>query len=182
LIALPVMIIIEPYRLKRLTAFINPWETPQAEGYQLIQSYYALGSGGFFGVGLQNSRQQYLFLPFSESDFILSIIGEETGYFGCLLLMAIFFAFIYFGIKISASADTRLKCYLSSGITLIVAIQTVVNIAVVSGTIPPTGLPLPFVSAGGSSLVAFLLATGLLAKCSNKDGVINRNPKNNKNN
>ncbi len=169
LVALPVMIAIEPYRLRRLTAFINPWETPQAEGYQLIQSYYALGSGGWFGVGIGQSRQKYLFLPFSESDFILSVIGEETGWVGCLFLMLIFATFIYFGIKIAAGAATRLKCYVAGGITAIIAIQSAVNFAVVSGTIPPTGLPLPFVSAGGSSLVAFLLATGLLAKCAERE-------------
>lgn len=163
-IALPVMIIIEPYRLKRLTAFINPWENPQGEGYQLIQSYYALGSGGWFGVGIGNSRQKFLFLPFSESDFILSIIGEETGLFGCLIVILLFSVFIYCGIKIAVSARTRFYCYLSAGLTLVVAVQAIINIAVVSGAIPPTGLPLPFVSAGGSSLVAFLLASGLLVQ------------------
>lgn len=171
LIAVPALIIAEPYRIKRMTAFLNPWENPQAEGYQLIQSYYALGSGGWFGLGIGNSRQKYLFLPFSESDFILSVIGEETGLAGVMLLLLIFGVFIYAGVKIAVSADTRFKCYLAAGITAVVAVQTAVNAAVVSGTIPPTGLPLPFVSAGGSSLVAFLLASGVLAGCRGKGGV-----------
>lgn len=164
-IAVPALIIAEPYRLKRLTAFINPWENPQAEGYQLIQSYYALGSGGLFGIGIGNSRQKLLYLPFAESDFILSVIGEETGFVGILLIMAIFCALIYAGVKISASADTRFKSYLAAGITSVIAVQTIINAAVVSGTIPPTGLPLPFISAGGSSLVAFMAASGVLASC-----------------
>lgn len=164
IIVLPVMIIVEPYRFKRLTAFINPWENPQSEGYQLIQSYYALGSGGLFGVGIGNSRQKYLFLPFSESDFILSIIGEETGLFGCIIVVLIFAFFVYCGIKIAVSARTRFYSYLSAGLTLVVAVQAIINIAVVSGSIPPTGLPLPFISAGGSSLVAFLLASGILVQ------------------
>ena len=164
--AVPVMIIAEPYRLKRLAAFIDPWKNPLGEGYQLIQSYYALGSGGFFGVGLFNSRQKYLFLPFAESDFILSVIGEELGYAGCLLLFALFAALIYLGYAAAVRADTPFKCYLAAGITSVIAVQTLVNAAVVSGAIPPTGLPLPFISAGGSSLVAFMAACGLLLNVS----------------
>lgn len=167
-VALPVMIAVEPYRLKRLTAFIDPWANPRAEGYQLIQSYYALGSGGWFGVGIGNSRQKYLYLPFAESDFVLSVVGEETGFVGILFLLMLFCVYIYAGIKISARADTRFKCYLAAGVTAVVAVQTAVNFAVVSGTIPPTGLPLPFISAGGSSLVAFLAFSGVLAACAGK--------------
>ena len=154
-----------PYRMKRLLAFLNPWENPKGEGYQLIQSYYALGSGGFFGLGYLNSRQKYLFLPFSESDFVLSVIGEETGFFGVTILAIIFIVFVYSGIKIAINAKTRFKSYLATGITAIVAIQSAINFAVVSGAIPPTGLPLPFVSAGGSSLVAFMTFSGVLCLC-----------------
>lgn len=91
----PVLIVLEPYRLDRLMAFLNPWESPLEEGYQLIQSFYALGSGGLFGVGLFNSRQKYLFLPFSESDFIFSVIGEELGYFGCAAVIAVYVVIIW---------------------------------------------------------------------------------------
>ena len=174
-LAVPALIIAEPYRLKRLIAFIDPWENPKAEGYQLIQSYYALGNGGWFGVGFGNSRQKYLFLPFSESDFVLSVIGEETGFVGVVILAAIFCALIYAGVKIAASADTRYKCYLASGIVAVIAVQAVVNFAVVGGAIPPTGLPLPFVSAGGSSLVAFMCATGALAACAGPDAHSQKN-------
>ncbi|OKZ57951.1 MAG: hypothetical protein BHV97_02015 [Clostridium sp. CAG:349_48_7] len=118
--ATPVLIVAEPYRMKRLLAFLNPWENPKGEGYQLIQSYYALGSGGFFGLGYLNSRQKYLFLPFSESDFVLSVIGEETGFFGVTILAIIFIVFVYSGIKIAINAKTRFKSYLATGITAIV--------------------------------------------------------------
>lgn len=165
---IPVLIIIEPYRLMRLSAFIDPWSSPRNEGYQLIQSLYALGGGGLFGVGLFNSRQKFDFLPFSESDFIFSIIGEELGLFGCLLLICAFALFIYRGIKIALKADTLFGCYLASGISMIVAIQVIINIAVVTGSIPPTGLPLPFISYGGSSLMVFMGASGVLLNISRK--------------
>ena len=156
------LIVIEPYRMERLVAFINPWANPQGEGYQLIQSLYSLSSGGLFGVGLFNSRQKYLFLPFSESDFIFSIIGEETGFFGCFLLMLIFGVLIYQGIKIAFHAKDRFGCYLASGIISIIATQVLINIAVVTGSIPPTGLPLPFISAGSTALVVFMAGVGIL--------------------
>ena len=158
----PVLIAIEPYRLKRLTAFLNPWDSPLSEGYQLIQSFYALGSGGLFGVGLFNSRQKYLFLPFSESDFIFSVIGEELGFFGCAIVMAVFLLIIFRAVKIAKNAPDGFGCYLSSGIAALIAIQVCINIAVVSGSIPPTGLPLPFVSAGSSSIIVFCAAVGFL--------------------
>lgn len=166
LLAIPALIIAEPYRLKRLAAFLDPWSSPQGEGYQLIQSYYALGSGGWFGVGLFNSRQKYLFLPFSKSDFILSVIGEELGVIGCLFLIALFCVLIYRGFRAAANARTRFRAYLAAGVTLVIAIQTVINIAVVCGAVPPTGLPLPYISAGGSSVVAFMAASGALLNIS----------------
>ncbi|HEY8390198.1 MAG TPA: putative lipid II flippase FtsW [Clostridia bacterium] len=168
----PILIIIEPYRMNRLSAFLNPWASPLEEGFQLIQSYYSLGSGGLFGVGLFNSRQKYLFLPFSESDFIFSIIGEELGLFGSFLTIAVFCIIIYRCIRVAINAPDRLGCYIASGVGAIIAIQVAVNIAVVTGSIPPTGLPLPFVSAGSSSLVVFLGGIGIvqnIARNSNKD-------------
>lgn len=165
-----VLILIEPYRLQRLLAFLDPWQSPLDEGYQLIQSYYALGSGGLFGVGIFNSRQKYLFLPFAESDFILSIIGEETGLLGVLVIMVLFCIILIKGIKIAKIARDRFSCYLAVGITAITTVQALLNMAVVCGAIPPTGLPLPFVSAGGSSLVAYMGAIGVLNGI-NKQGV-----------
>ena len=158
----PVLILLEPYRMNRLTAFLDPWASPLGEGYQLIQSFYSLGSGGLFGLGLFNSRQKYLFLPFSESDFILSIIGEELGLFGCMVLFAGYVLLIARAVRIAQNSADRFGCYLAGGVASIIAIQTLINIAVVTGSIPPTGLPLPFISSGSSSLIVFLASIGIL--------------------
>lgn len=158
----PLLIVMEPYRMQRLTAFLDPWSSPLEEGFQLIQSYYALGSGGLFGVGFGNSRQKNLFLPFAESDFIFSIIGEEFGFFACVLVVLLYILVVFRGFSIAKRAKTRFECYLATGITALIAIQTFLNIAVVTGTIPPTGLPLPFISAGSTSLVMFIGAIGVL--------------------
>lgn len=163
------LIISEPYRLNRLSAFLNPWASPKGEGYQLLQSLYALGSGGMFGVGLFNSRQKFSFLPFSESDFILSIVGEETGFFGIFLLFLLYFFIIYRGIKIALSSKDIYGYYLAMGITLIFAIQVIVNALVVSGSIPPTGLPLPLMSSGNTSIMVFYAEFGILYNVSKSD-------------
>lgn len=160
--AVPALIIAEPYRLNRLVAFLNPWLNPKTEGYQLIQSLYALGAGGLFGVGLFNSRQKYMFLPFAESDFIFSIIGEEFGLFGCLIVMIMFVIMIYQGIKVALHANDRFGAYLATGITTVITSQVLINIAVVTGSIPPTGVPLPFISSGGTALVVFMSSIGVL--------------------
>ncbi len=162
IILVPILIIIEPYRLDRLLAFINPWVNPQGEGYQLIQSFFSISNGGLFGVGLFNSRQKYLFLPFAESDFIFAVIGEEFGLVGCILLLSIYFVLIVCGIKIAIKSKNRFGAYLASGIIGVIVIQTTINIAVVTGLIPPTGLPLPFISMGSTSIVVFMSAIGVL--------------------
>ena len=171
----PLLIIIEPYRLKRIVAFLDPWQSPQGEGFQLIQSLYSLGSGGFFGVGLFNSRAKYSFLPFSESDFIFSIIGEELGLCGAIFVLVVFAILIFAGFKIAQKSTTRFGCYLATGISSLIAIQVVLNVAVCSGLVPPTGLPLPFMSAGSTSLVMFMSAIGVLLNISkqNKNKFIN---------
>jgi len=161
-VAVPLLIVAEPYRLARLMAYLDPWASPKGEGYQLIQSFYALGSGGWFGVGFFNSRQKFDFLPFAESDFIFAVIGEEIGFIGCIFVLSIFVVLVYQGFKIAKNANSRFECYLASGISCVIAIQTLLNVAVVTGTIPPTGLPLPFISSGGSSLMVFMASTGLL--------------------
>ena len=162
IVAAVVLILVEPYRFARLMAFIDPWESPLEEGYQLIQSYYGLGAGGFFGVGLFNSRQKYLFLPFAESDFIFSVIGEEFGLLGCAVVMCAYLFIIRRALKISMGANDRFGSLLASGIAAILAIQVMVNIAVVTGSIPPTGLPLPFISSGSSGLIVFMSSIGVL--------------------
>ena len=162
LIAVPLLIVIEPYRMKRLLAFLDPWSEASSVGYQLVQSLYALGAGGVFGVGLFNSRQKYLFLPFAESDFIFSIIGEELGFVGCLLIISIFAILVWRIVKIACNSTTRFGSLLASGIASIISIQVLLNIAVVTGSIPPTGLPLPFISAGSTSLLVFMSAIGIV--------------------
>lgn len=166
LIALLILILIEPYRLKRLMAFINPWASPKGEGYQLLQSLYALGSGGFFGVGLFNSRQKFRFLPFAESDFILAVIGEELGFIGVLILFCLMFFVSFRGYKTAIKCKTYLGFMMAFGISTVFTLQVLINALVVTGSIPPTGLPLPFVSCGNTSLIVFMAAFGLLYKIS----------------
>ena len=162
LVLAPVLIIIEPYRLKRLLAFINPWASPKGEGYQLLQSLYALGSGGLFGTGLFKSRQKYRFLPFAESDFILSIIGEELGFFGASILFIAIGFLVYRGFVAAAKCKTYFGTLLGIGIISVFAVQAGVNALVVTGSIPPTGLPLPLISSGNTSIIVFLAAFGVL--------------------
>ncbi|MBP5242368.1 MAG: FtsW/RodA/SpoVE family cell cycle protein, partial [Clostridia bacterium] len=130
--------------------------------YQLIQSLYALGNGGWFGVGLFHSRQKYRFLPFAESDFILSIIGEEFGFIGVILLFAVAAVIVYRGFRIAARCDNLFGTMLASGITVVFGLQTLLNALVVSGSIPPTGLPLPLISSGNTSLIITMLSMGIL--------------------
>ena len=169
LLAVPLLILAEPYRLSRLSAFLDPWENPKGEGYQLIQSLYALGNGGWFGAGLFQSRQKYRFLPFAESDFILSIIGEELGFVGILGLFFISLCLIFRGIVAAKNAEDFFSFLMASGITLVYGIQTVVNALVVSGSIPPTGLPLPLISSGNTSLIITMGSMGLLYGISKKE-------------
>lgn len=161
-LSVPLLIIAEPYRLNRLSAFLNPWASPKGEGYQLLQSLYALGSGGWFGVGLFNSRQKFRFLPFSESDFILAVIGEETGFIGLILLFSLIVFIVFRGIKIALKSKDFFGFLLSVGISCVIGVQSVINALVVTGSIPPTGLPLPLVSAGNTSLIVFLFSFGVM--------------------
>lgn len=161
-VAVPVLIILEPYRLQRLSAFIDPWASPKDEGYQLIQSLYALGNGGIFGRGLFNSTQKYRFLPFAESDFILAIMGEELGYVGLLIFFAACGFIVYRGFKIAKNCKDRFGFLLAAGFTLVYGIQVAINALVVSGTIPPTGLPLPLISSGNTSLIITMASMGVL--------------------
>ena len=162
------LILAEPYRLSRLTAFLNPWSSPKGEGYQLLQSLYGLGSGGWFGVGLFKSRQKYAFLPFAESDFILSVIGEEIGFIGLFLFFALIFFIVYRGLKIAAKAEDVFGFVLAVGITMIFGIQAIINALVVTGSIPPTGLPLPLVSSGNTSIIIFMAEMGILYNVSKR--------------
>ncbi len=157
-----ILIFLEPYRISRLMAFINPWSNPKGEGYQLLQSLYALGSGGWFGVGLFNSRQKYAFLPFAESDFILSVVGEEIGFIGLLFFFALLGFIIFRGLKTASKAKDLFGFMLAVGITMIFGIQVTINALIVTGSIPPTGLPLPLVSSGNTSIIIFMAEMGVL--------------------
>ena len=168
LVCVPLLIIAEPYRLNRLSAFLNPWASPKGEGYQLIQSLYALGSGGLFGVGLFNSRQKFRFLPFSESDFILAVIGEEIGFIGLICLFGLITFIVIRGISVGIKSKDYFGFLIAIGVSAIMGIQSLVNALVVTGSIPPTGLPLPLVSAGNTSLITFLFAYGVVFNVSKR--------------
>ena len=142
------LIIAAPYRLKRILSFLNPWEDPLGSGFQIIQSLYAIGPGGLFGYGFLNSRQKHFYLPEPQTDFIFSIISEEFGFVGILIVSILFLIIIYSGFKISTRSNDLFGKYLSFGITFQLAFQAILNLMVVVGLIPVTGVTLPFLSYG----------------------------------
>lgn len=154
------------YRLKRLTSFLDPFQDPLGDGYQVIQSLLALGSGGLFGVGLGKSIQKTLYLPEPQNDFIFAIIGEELGFIGCLILIACYIVLIWRGVHIALNAPDMFATLLASGITIMLALQVILNIAVVTSSMPPTGITLPFVSYGGNALILFMGSMGILLNIS----------------
>lgn len=156
----------EDYRRARLMSFRNPFDYMTDEGYQLSQSLLAFGSGGLFGMGLGLGRQKYAFLPYPESDFIFAVVGEDLGMVGCLSVMTLFGAFLFFGFRIALRCQDRFGSLLAGGITAMIGVQCVLNIAVVIGLIPTTGLPLPFFSAGGTSVSIVMGAVGVLLNIS----------------
>ncbi|NQT95134.1 MAG: putative lipid II flippase FtsW [Candidatus Omnitrophica bacterium] len=156
------LIAMKPYRIKRITAFLNPWADPRGTGFQIIQSFIALGSGGLFGVGLAHSKQKLFYLPEAHTDFIFSIIGEELGLVGTLGVVVLFGAFIYLGFRIAYSARDLFGQFLAFGLVTMIALQAIINIAAVTGSVPTKGLPLPFISYGGTSLVYSMVSVGLL--------------------
>ena len=166
---LPLLIIAEPYRLKRLYAFIDPWSSPKGEGYQLIQSLYAFGSGGLFGTGLFKSRQKLKFLPFSESDFILSVISEECGFVGVALLLCLYGFLVYRMVKTALKKRDLFGYYLCLGIAAAFVVQVTVNALVVTGSIPPTGLPLPLISSGNTQIIVFMSEIGVVSSAVKND-------------
>lgn len=159
------------FRIQRLVTFLHPFEDTQGAGWQIIQSLYAIGSGGLFGVGLGNSTQKYLYLPEAHNDFIFSIIAEELGFVGCILVIALFAVFIWRGIIIAMKAPDMFSSLLAAGITTMVGLQAIINIAVVTSSMPNTGMPLPFFSYGGTALLILLSSVGILlniSRCSKK--------------
>ena len=156
----------EGYRRARMLNFLNPWKDPAGDGYQLIQSFYALGAGGVTGLGLGQSRQKTLYMPEPHNDFIFSIIGEELGLIGCLFIIFLFIFFVWRGIKVAMKARDTYGTLLAVGITSIIAVQAIINIAVVTGSMPVTGVPMPFISYGGTSLVINMTAMGIILNIS----------------
>jgi len=150
------------YRYKRLMGFIRPWEDPTGTSFQIIQSFLSFGSGGLFGLGLGEGRQKLFFLPAPHTDFIFSIIGEELGLVGAMIVLLLFFILAFRGIQIGISIPDRFGSYLALGITLMIALQAVINMGVVLGLLPTKGLTLPFVSYGGTSLIANFIGLGIL--------------------
>jgi cell division protein FtsW len=160
----------DPYKLARIVAFIDPWKDPEDKGFHIVQSLMALGSGGWFGVGLGFSRQKFFWLPEAHTDFIGSIIGEEVGFVGIAAIVALFVVFAYRAVRIALDADDRFGFFLAIGCMSMIVIQAFVNLGVVSSSWPVTGVPLPFISFGGSSLVTSLVAVALVANVGRSRG------------
>ena len=162
-------VVSEPYRMSRLMVFLDPWNDGKegfGTGYQLIHSLYAIAGGGVFGVGLGNSHEKYLYLTQSDTDFIFAIIAEELGLVGALVVIALFALFLYAGMRIARSATDNFGTMVAGGLTIMIAFQAFLNIAMVVGWFPVVGKPLPFVSSGGSSLIATLAMVGLILSVS----------------
>lgn len=166
LLGLTVIIVKSPYRLKRLVSFIDPWSDPKGDGWQVVQSLYAFGSGGLFGRGLGRSMQKFLYIPEPCNDFILPILAEELGFIGVLTVLVLFMVFFWRGIKVAIYAQDMFGSLLAIGITSLIMIQVVVNVAVVTSSMPVTGMPLPFFSYGGTSLIFLMSAVGILLNIS----------------
>jgi cell division protein FtsW len=161
-----IMIITEPYRLKRLVAFLDPWSDVKGGGWQIIQSLLAIGSGGIFGRGLGRSLQKFLYIPEPYNDFIFAVLSEELGFLGVIFVLLLFTIFVWRGVKVAMNAQDTFGSMVAIGITTLIAVQVVVNIMVVTSSMPVTGMPLPFFSYGGTSLVFLLSAVGILLNIS----------------
>ena len=159
-----------PYRRERLLSFTDPFAKMSDEGYQLAQSLIAFGSGGLFGMGLGMGRQKYAYLPYPESDFIFAIVGEDFGFVGCVAVIALFAAFLLCGMRIAMSCRDKFGALLAAGITCAITVQAFLNMGVVVGLLPTTGLPLPFFSAGGTSISLTMAAVGILMNISRTAG------------
>ena len=168
-IGVVVISFVTPYRLRRLTSYLDPWNDPQGAGFQIIQSLLAVGSGGLMGLGLGASRQKYFYLPQQFTDFIFAIMCEELGFFGGLMVVTLFCYFAYTGFRIALSTNDNFRTLLATGLVIWLSLQALINIMVVVGLIPTTGIPLPFISYGGTSTFVNLLAVGLILNVGRKN-------------
>lgn len=165
------LIIVAPYRLARILSFLNPWSDPLGSGFQIIQSLYAIGPSGLFGKGFGNSIQKHFYLPEPQTDFIFAIISEEFGFIGILVIAFLFLTLFYNTLKVSLECNDLFGKYLSFGLVISLILQAVLNICVVIGLVPVTGVTLPFLSYGGSSLLVTMASVGIIlniAKDKNK--------------
>jgi cell division protein FtsW len=166
------LVVTAPYRLRRIFIFLDPWEDPLNSGYQIVQSFLAIGSGGIKGRGLGQSVQKLYYLPESFTDFIFSIIGEETGFLGAAFILLLFSALIFLGFRISSRAHAKYARLIGLGVVFMISLQCVIHIGVVTGCLPPKGLPLPFISFGGSSLITNMTGAGLLANIARRRDLV----------
>ena len=164
--AIVALVAFSPYRLQRVITFLDPWKDATGDGWQVIQSLYAIGSGGLFGAGLGESKQKFLYIPEPHNDFIFSILGEELGFIGCAVVLILFAIFIWRGVLIAMKAPDMFGSLLAIGITALVGIQVIINVAVVTSSMPATGMPLPFFSYGGTALFILLCEMGVLLNIS----------------
>lgn len=158
------LVMYKPYRLKRIFTFLNPWADPQGAGFQIIQSLIAIGSGSWFGVGIGNSKQKFFYLPMQHTDFIFSIIAEETGFFGSVVLISLFIVVLYFGTRIAWQLKDPFSIFSTLGFIMLITLQACINIAVATGLLPTKGIGLPFVSYGNTALICNLIMVGLIMK------------------
>jgi cell division protein FtsW len=159
------LIITKSYRLKRIMTFFNPWNDPQGAGFQLIQSLIAIGSGSWLGVGVSNSKQKFFYLPMQHTDFIFSIIAEETGFIGASLLILLYILFLYIGMRMAWHMKNIFSIVVTLGFVIMISMQALINLAVTTGLIPTKGIGLPFVSYGNSALICGLCMVGLIMNC-----------------
>jgi cell division protein FtsW len=163
------LIILEPYRIQRLTAYLDPWKDPKSSGFQIIQSFLAFANGGIIGVGLGNSHEKLFYLPEAHNDFIFSVLGEELGFVGVVFTISVFMTFIYLGFKLAKSCKTEQSISISSLMIFIVSIQASINFAVALGLLPTKGLNLPFISYGGTSMIVNFIILGLFFSTTSRE-------------
>jgi len=169
IIGVVILIIIAPYRMDRITSFLNPWKDPLGTGFQIIQSLYAIGPGGLLGFGFLNSRQKHFYLPEPQTDFIFSIVCEEFGVIGAIVLIFLFFLLGFSALKLALAQEDLFKKYVIFGIAFQIILQTILNLSVVVGLIPVTGVTLPFISYGGSSLLITMMMIAMILGMTKKE-------------
>lgn len=156
------LVLMQPYRMRRILTFLNPWSDPQGKGFQIIQSLIAIGSGNWWGLGIARSRQKFFYLPMQHTDFIFPIIAEETGFIGALFVIMLYILFLFYGLKIVVALKDRFSQYMVAGFVVLITLRAIINLMVTCGLVPTKGLGLPFVSYGGTSLIASFAMLGLI--------------------